>query len=110
MDPELQAFRATVEEANRRASDAHAGVNTHSARYIVYEGSEPGQEWEQPREAAESYPAGWTVAHDGKTWTSRGAANTDEPGVRSWDEVATEDDPTEPRDDDEPVDLPPTRN
>ncbi|MEE6295157.1 hypothetical protein [Georgenia wangjunii] len=86
-EAEGEARRAAAERRRQRRLDARAGVNTQSARYITYEGSEQGQEWGHPRDGSESYPAGWTVSHDGKAWASAEASNIDEPGVRAWVEV-----------------------
>lgn len=90
-DGESEARRVAAERRRQRRLDARAGVNTQSARYITYEGSDQGQEWGHPRDDAESYPAGWTVAHAGKDWASQEASNIDEPGVRAWVEIGQSD-------------------
>ena len=46
--------------------------------------------WAQPSGAADAYPDGFIVEHDGKAWSSNVAANVWEPGatgITQWDEV-----------------------
>lgn len=45
-------------------------------------------EWVQPTGAHDAYGTGDKVRHNGKTWVSTMDANTYEPGVYGWDEVA----------------------
>ena len=47
-------------------------------------------EWKQPTGAHDAYAMGAVVRHNGKTWSSDIAANTYEPGVAYWTEVADE--------------------
>ncbi|MFC4553902.1 hypothetical protein [Georgenia faecalis] len=89
-DAGLDELRAAARR-DRRGRDAAAGINTWSARYITYEGSEQGQRWEHPRDGAESYPAGWVVTHGGSDWQSEESANLDEPGVAGWTHVEATD-------------------
>lgn len=46
------------------------------------------EEWIQPTGAHDAYNTGDKVTHNGKTWVSTMDANTYEPGVYGWDEVA----------------------
>jgi hypothetical protein len=45
-------------------------------------------EWRQPTGAHDAYAEGAKVSHNGKHWISTIPANTYEPGVYGWDEVA----------------------
>lgn len=45
-------------------------------------------EWVQPLGATDAYAAGAKVSHNGKHWISDVDANTWEPGVYGWSEVA----------------------
>lgn len=53
--------------------------------------ADPAQEWPewvQPTGSTDAYAQGAKVSHDGKKWTSDVDANTWEPGVYGWTEVA----------------------
>ncbi|MBR2775803.1 MAG: hypothetical protein IKD75_01630 [Prevotella sp.] len=43
-------------------------------------------EWRQPQGAADAYPAGAKVSHNGKHWISDVDSNVWEPGVYGWTE------------------------
>lgn len=45
-------------------------------------------EWRQPTGAHDAYAEGAKVSHNGKHWISTIPANTYEPGVYGWNEVA----------------------
>lgn len=51
--------------------------------------SEEWPEWVQPTGAHDAYAMGAKVSHNDKHWTSGIDANTYEPGVYGWTEVAT---------------------
>lgn len=54
--------------------------------------ADPSEEWPawvQPTGAHDAYAAGAQVSHNDKHWTSDIDANTYEPGVYGWTEVAT---------------------
>ena len=42
--------------------------------------------WRKPAGAADAYPLGAKVSHNGKRWISTVAANVWEPGVSGWEE------------------------
>lgn len=92
-DAELERHRlAIVQEQERRRTLANA--ESHAAQlnadYLKASGVEQGQEWRQPTNAVDSYPLGWTVTHQGKTWQSMMAGNPYEPGASSWKEVVAD--------------------
>lgn len=54
---------------------------------------EPGDPWVKPTHALNSYPYGWLVTHEGKTWLSTTPGNVHEPGVSGWREQVPEGQP-----------------
>lgn len=83
---------AVYEEQRRRRDIASASkeVDEVISRYQQALGREDGEAWSQPTGALDAYPEGATVTHGGKTWTSTTPANTWEPSVSGWREVAEE--------------------
>lgn len=88
-DEELARYAAAIKaEQDRRRTLATAKnqVAQISAAYLSASGVEPGQEWRQPTGAHDTYPEGWEVEHDGRTWVSTTPANVWEPPT-GWREV-----------------------
>lgn len=98
LDDETDALHTAVQaiwaEINRREliESAADQVEAIARSVLEAEGVKPGDEWRQPLGGHDSYPLGWTVTHDGKTWESLIAGNAFEPGVSGWREVVEEGD------------------
>ncbi|MCM1011891.1 hypothetical protein [Brevibacterium sp. XM4083] len=88
-DQALEALRSeVVAEQNRRWTLAQAGATLDSLTRSVLtaNGVTEGDEWVRPADATTSYPKGWRVTLDGKTWTSTRSGNTLKPGGAGWTE------------------------
>lgn len=88
-DQALEALRVeVVAEQNRRWTLAQAGATLDSLTRSVLtaNGVTEGDEWVRPADATTSYPKGWRVTLDGKTWTSTRSGNTLKPGGAGWTE------------------------
>lgn len=71
--------------------DAQASWTPDAAPSLWVRIDDPAEEWPawvQPLGATDAYPAGARVSHKDKHWTSDVDANTWEPGVYGWTEVA----------------------
>ena len=98
-DGELEDLqrRASVELERRQvASRLPEQIDRLVHAYLTGTGRESGQPWVQPTGAHDSYPEGWEVTHDGKTWVSLTPANVWPPGVSGWREVPAGGDGGEP--------------
>ena len=93
-DAELTALLGdAVAEHDRRATLAstQATITQLQAQYLATrDGSAGTPDWVQPTGAMDSYPAGYKVAHGGKTWVALADNTTGEPGVAGWREQTTE--------------------
>lgn len=88
-DQELEDYRrAIVTEQERRRTLAQAGaqMDALSRTILAANGVSEGDEWVRPADATTSYPRGWRVSLDGKTWVSTRSGNTVKPGGAGWTE------------------------
>lgn len=75
--------RSLDREINRRhaVDNAERQLEELNRTVLDAQGLAPGDPWREPSGAHDAYPAGWTVTHDGRAWTSMVAgANMWEPG------------------------------
>lgn len=84
----LQGQLAAEQERRRQLKAIPARMDALATEYLTADGVAPGQEWVQPTGAHDSYPMGWQVQHNGKTWESLTRSNAWEPSVSGWREVA----------------------
>lgn len=89
-DDDLAALRVQVlteEERRYTLATAPDRADQLASDYLTATGHDPGTDWTQPTGAHDAYPRGWTVQHDGRTWTSLTPANVWEPGVSGWRQI-----------------------
>lgn len=88
-DEALESLRVeVVAEQTRRwtLAQASAQLDTLTRSVLAANGVTEGDEWVRPADATTSYPKGWRVTLDGKTWTSTRSGNTLKPGGAGWTE------------------------
>ena len=88
-DEEIEALRVeVVAEQTRRwtLAQASAQLDSLTRSVLAANGVAEGDEWVRPADATTSYPKGWRVTLDGKTWTSTRSGNTLKPGGAGWTE------------------------
>lgn len=88
-DEALEALRVeVVAEQTRRwtLAQASAQLDSLTRSVLAANGVSEGDEWVRPADATTSYPKGWRVTLDGKTWTSTRSGNTLKPGGAGWTE------------------------
>lgn len=83
--------QAIFDEQSRRyvVTSTPATMAVMNKQYLDATGVEPGEEWVQPEGSHDSYPLGWIVTHEGKTWESLVANNVWQPPT-NWREVVPE--------------------
>ncbi|MFT9774538.1 hypothetical protein ACMZ29_18030 [Brevibacterium casei] len=90
-DEALEALRVeVVAEQTRRwtLTQASAQLDSLTRSVLAANGVTEGTEWVQPTDPTTSFPKGWTVTHDGRSWVSTRSGNMVEPGSGpGWDEV-----------------------
>lgn len=87
----LQLASMVEHEQDRRKTLATATdtMDKLNRDYLKASGIEPGDEWRKPLSTVDSYPKGWTVTYQDKTWKSTLAFNTWEPPT-NWREQVPE--------------------
>jgi len=89
-DDELVRYAAAIraeQERRRTLAQTETQMADLNRRYLDAQGVKPGDAWRRPSGAHDSYPKGWEVAHQGKTWIADADGTAWEPGVAGWTEV-----------------------
>ena len=92
-DEELARYAAAIkaeQDRRRTLANAESQMADLNRRYLDAQGLKPGDPWRQPSGAHDSYPAGWEVTHEGKTWIADADGTAWEPGVAGWTQKVEE--------------------
>lgn len=92
-DEDLARYAAAIraeQDRRRTLANAESQMADLNRRYLNAQGLKPGDPWRPPSGAHDSYPKGWEVTHDGKTWIADADGTAWEPGVAGWTQKVEE--------------------